>query len=417
MWKMIKIGCLVIALLLAGCSQKQGEDILSQKQAGSAQSVMQESTSSSTSSSSFTMELESSFAGEEPKIPAPVQLKNVKSLAGIHVLRISADGELGELREFETHIDIKGIYNNTLIGYTLVTPYIFDLGDEFVEVTGDSICFIDEIKKLPDSNAYFITKELICLLDAGGSIALVDYQGYPLDITFQFDFGVDSTAFPEKFLNLSEGSKAIPLHEYYPYGFSYDEKRQWLIMCYKRSEFMADGKTDSGIAVFDLRGNLLLDLPTPEEHQAYIEQKYCCQVAKSSVWNVKYFEMLPVEGEPLAIPVIGDSFEDMCLLVDLERQSWELVEREQIDAMLQGSGWHMDWEAYFDKYRLLPDQEPVELTIVPGEESTKLFFGDSKEPVFEIEGCYTADGYMIDKATGDIYTCLEQVSPGYGDIS
>lgn len=132
------------------------------------------------------------------------------------------------------------------------------------------------------------------MLDAG-SIALVDYQGYPLDITFQFDFGVDSTAFPEKFLNLSEGSKAIPLHEYYPYGFSYDEKRQWLIMCYKRSEFMADGKTDSGIAVFDLRGNLLLDLPTPEEHQAYIEQKYCCQVAKSSVWNVKYFEMLPVE--------------------------------------------------------------------------------------------------------------------------
>lgn len=86
------------------------------------------------------------FRWRGTKIPAPVQLKNVKSLAGIHVLRISADGELGELREFETHIDIKGIYNNTLIGYTLVTPYIFDLGDEFVEVTGDSICFIDEIK-------------------------------------------------------------------------------------------------------------------------------------------------------------------------------------------------------------------------------------------------------------------------------
>ena len=54
---------------------------------------------------------------------------------------------------------------------------------------------------------------------------------------------------------------------------------------------------------------------------------------------------------------------------------------------------------------------------MPGEESTKLFLGDSEEPVFEIEGCYTADGYMIDKATGDIYTCLEKVLPGYGDNS
>ena len=185
-------------------------------------------------------------------------------------------------------------------------------------------------------------------------------------------------------------------------------------MCYKRSEFMVDGRMESGIAVFDLEGNLLLDLPTPEEYKEYIGgiSGIYYQLSKGHLGVVSWFEMLPVEGELLVIPVEYYT----CLLVDLERQSWELVEREQVEAMLQGSGWRIEWKSILGT-RLLPEQEPVELTIVPGEESTKLFFGDSKEPVFEIEGCYTADGYMIDKATGDIYTCLEQVSLGYGDIS
>lgn len=400
---------LICAVLISGCGSKNEEAPSSYTSYKSdAQSISPIISSTSHPESDI-----SNPASEFQKRLEPVQLKYSNKIMGDNILIISANGE---------NADYIKLVEDTESGYNVMDLIITEI------YNGTFICKSERAgggaslgslsnpwNIIWDSGMYpFMMDGLICLASTEGSITLLDGMGNPLDVSFQFDFEVDSAASPEKFLYLSEDDMAIPLHEYYPYGVSYDEERQRLIMCYKRSEFMADGRMESGVAVFDLWGNLLLDLPTPEEYKKYIggSSGIYYQYSKRNLGVVGWFEILPVEGAPLAIPVEYN----MCLLVDLERQSWELVEREQVEAMLQGSGWRIEWKGILGT-RLLPEQEPVELTIVPGEESTKLFFGDSKEPVFEIEGCYTADGYMIDKATGDIYTCLEQVSLGYGDIS
>ena len=396
----LKHGIISIALVvlsLAGCKADHKE-LPSVPQARSDSSI-----SAISSETSISEDSESSEALKIP--PLPTQLQMDTALSGENFLKISASGETAEFEALQADFTLRELCNGIFIGHTPPSsgPWeLFDFHGTF-------------FKFLPGRGCYFLMDNLICAPNPEGSITLLDGMGNPLDVSFQFDFGADTKTSPEKFSGIPERTLSVStLREYYPYGVSYDEEKEWIIMCYKRSEFMVDGRMESGIAVFDLEGNLLLDLPTPEEYKEYIggTSGLYFQVSKGYLGDISWFEILPVEGEPLVIPVEYYT----CLLVDLERQSWELVEREQVEAMLQGSGWRIEWKGILGT-RLLPEQEPVELTIVPGEESTKLFFGDSEEPVFEIEGCYTADGYMIDKATGDIYTCLEQVSPGYGDIS
>ena len=389
------ISIVLVVLSLAGCKADHKE-LPSVPQARSDSSI-----SAISSETSISEDSESSEALKIP--PLPTQLQMDTALSGENFLKISASGETAEFEALQADFTLRELCNGIFIGHTPPSsgPWeLFDFHGTF-------------FKFLPSRGCYFLMDNLICAPNPEGSITLLDGMGNPLDVSFQFDFGADIKTSPEKFLDMPEHALSnTTLREYFPYGVSYDEEKERIIMCYKRSDLMADGRMESGIAVFDLYGNLLMDLSTPEEYREGIEHKYYSQFNKGSLWPVSWFEMLPVEGNPLVIP----TEDNMYLLVYIEQQAWELVEREQVDAMLQGSGWHMDWEASFGT-RLLPEREPVELTIMPGEESTKLFLGDSKEPVFEIEGCYTADGYMIDKSTGDIYTCLEEVSLAYKDAS
>ena len=401
---------LICAVLISGCGSKNEEAPSSYTSYKSdAQSISPIISSTSHPESDI-----SNPASEFQKRLEPVQLKYSNKIMGDNVLKISANRENADYYKLVEDTEIG--YNNMDLIITEIYNGTFICESERAGGGASLGSLSNPWNIVWDSSVYpFMMDDLICLASTEGSITLLDGMGNPLDVSFQFDFGADTKTSPEKFSGIPERTLSVStLREYYPYGVSYDEEKEWIIMCYKRSEFMVDGRMESGIAVFDLEGNLLLDLPTPEEYKEYIGgiSGIYYQLSKGHLGVVSWFEMLPVEGELLVIPVEYYT----CLLVDLERQSWELVEREQVEAMLQGSGWRIEWKSILGT-RLLPEQEPVELTIVPGEESTKLFLGDSEEPVFEIEGCYTADGYMIDKATGDIYTCLDKVLPGYGDNS
>ncbi|OUP63355.1 hypothetical protein B5F11_20535 [Anaerotruncus colihominis] len=389
---------LICAVLISGCGNKNDEAPSSY----TAYKSEAQSVSPTISSTSYPESDISNPASEFQKRLEPVQLKLLTELGGENLLKIYADGERTELKTWDgMRFFFDEVCNGTFKGV------IYKYGERG---EGDFLYeFHQMVAKLPNRSSYFITDNLICSVGTDGSIALLNSRGIPLDVIFQFDFGVRKDLSPELFADYL-GEWNPPPHEYYPFGISYDEAKQEIIMCYKRSELMLDKQQEAGIAVFDLYGNLLMNILIPKEYYRDIYEKFQ-QIHINSFLPVERFQRLPIEGRPLLIPTYNTY-----LLFYIEQQTWKSVNDEMAHKLLQGSGWRLEQNSE-GMYDLLPDQEPVRLTIMPGEESTKLFLGDSQEPVFEIEGCYTADGYMIDKATGDIYTCLEKVLPGYGDNS